>query len=178
MASTSPSISPSVSASSSKSPSASPSKSASLSPSLSPSLSAITRENVGVDTRSAMTGVVLSSLHAGESLSAGDCVYMASDGLIYKAVAREINSFVIGIATFTISKFLGFVVKDYVTGSACTVFSTGVIIHYCDSGLVPGAYSYVSDTAGEITDEASSLYLARPITINVSATDMLILGIP
>ena len=126
----------------------------------------LTLASVAVDASNAMFARNLPDLVAGEALTAGNAVYIKSDGKIWKSN---------GTASNAASAFVGIVAKDYAVGRAVTVFGIGARFRY-STGLTPGARYFVSATAGLLADAASTggtLPVARAVT----ATDIEIISL-
>lgn len=126
-------------------------------------------------------GLKISELFAGEVLGALDAVYIEDDGTVMKAVSTE-------AAADGSAKFDGFVAKSCAIGEPVTIFSTNNILTKYAAGLTPGAFYYVSDTAGKIADastadtlevavdtESFELFVDRPIGKAVNTTDIRVL---
>ena len=89
-------------------------------------------------------------------LTEHDACYIKSDGLVYKAVTTQTT--VSGVADFD-----GLAYKAYSAGDPVTLAGDGAIVEYTDAnGLTPGAYYWVSDTAGKVSD-ADILGTDKPI---------------
>jgi hypothetical protein len=88
----------------------------------------------------------INSIVAGEALTAGDFVYIKSDGKAWKATGAAANA---------AAAARGVVLLDAVAGDGVTVFH-GVSLRYA-SGLTPGASYFLSGTvAGGLADAAST----------------------
>lgn len=111
-------------------------------------------------------GEVLSPAYAGEALTKGDCVYLKSDGLVWKS-----GSAIVNVANHP--AFAGIVVQSAVVNAPVTVFSRGSRIHIADSGLTIGQTYFSGSTAGYLTDTKAAT--ADEITaVAVSSTDIYI----
>jgi hypothetical protein len=116
----------------------------------------LTRVSPNVDAISAAGGVRITELLAGEALSAGDAVFIHSDGKVYQADAADHKDDLTLEAGTTdpvlsISKFDGMVNEDYAVGEPVTIFGAGCIFGY-GSSLTPGAFYWVSGTQGALSD--------------------------
>ena len=100
--------------------------------------------------------MAIASFQAGESLSAGDAVYVASDNLLYKASAlNTTQASVVGIAIDSAS-----------AGDLVRVNADGIYENL--SGLTPGEYQYLSiTTSGALVDYAA--WAAELATVSVNA---------
>jgi hypothetical protein len=118
----------------------------------------ITKVSPSVEPRSAMRAVILEGdLLAGEALSAGDAVFIHSDGKLYQSDAvdhvdtLELTDSGTDTIDIVVSKFVGMVNEDYAAGEPVTVFGHGAIFNY-GSGLTEGAFYWVSGTQGALSD--------------------------
>lgn len=100
---------------------------------------------------------------AGEALSAGNLVYIGSDGKAYKSDASGANQSKIAV---------GFVTASYAANANATVYTEGLISGL--SGLTPGAKYFISATPGDITSTAptTSGYAWQPIGTAINATTL------
>jgi len=95
-------------------------------------------------------GAVVRSYDAGEDLTVGNVVYVASDGDVEKAQATAQAS----------AKGFGVVVESYdgetsiSDGDRCSVCVFGPVSGF--SSMTPGDTIYVSDTEGKLADEAGT----------------------
>lgn len=137
----------------------------------------LTKVNPNVDGISASKGVTISELLAGEALSAGDSVYIKSDGKVWKAVSTVKDTLTVETGTtdfaIDVAKFDGLVNSDYAAGEPVTIFGLGCIFGY-GSGLTPGAFYWVSDTAGKLAT-ARMATGDSAVAKAVSSTDILII---
>lgn len=133
----------------------------------------LTKANVAFDNISSMRGVMVSQLFAGSALAIGDACRIASTGLVEKAVSTEVESFTFDGVTFVIEDFVGLCGKVVAAGQPVTLFSKGCIFAYA-TGLTPGAYYYISATAGLLSTSAIVASMA-PVAMAISTTDILIL---
>lgn len=108
-------------------------------------MATITRANVSLSTRGPCPAHRPSGKVAGEALTAGDMVYMKSDGLIWKAN---------GTAATAPALSIGMVLVDSSVNEACTPVS-GCCVNYA-TGMTPGARLFVSATAGALDDAATT----------------------
>jgi hypothetical protein len=84
---------------------------------------------------------------AGEALTAGDMVYLKSDGKVWKATGAAANAAALAI---------GMVLKDYPVGDEGVTVWKDITVNY-GTGYTPGARLYVSGTvAGGLADAAST----------------------
>lgn len=105
----------------------------------------ITRASVGLDTISAINGGLrISEVFAGEALTAGDAVYIKSDGLVWKAVSTATEA-------LNQAAFVGLVARDYAVGQPVTIFGQGNVFQYA-AGMTPGTLLYASAVAGNLGD--------------------------
>jgi len=118
------------------------------------------------DLVSAQSGMRITGLFAGETLTEGQAVYLASDGTLKKAVSTQ-------CAPANQAEFLGLVLHGAVAGEPCTVFGRGCRVKY-STGMTPGALLWVSATAGALYD-AKVASADIPAAIALSATDIMII---
>lgn len=142
-------------------------------------MSDLTRNAPSVDGFSANRGVVITQLKAGESLSAGDSVFVHSDGKVYQADAVDhVDTLTIETGTtdfaITVSKFDGMVNADYAVGEPCTIFGAGNILTKYATGLTAGAFYWVSGTQGALSD-ARVATGDSAVAKAISTTDVLVL---
>lgn len=100
----------------------------------------------------------IAGLLAGEALSAGDLVYIKSDGKVWKSNGTAANA---------AAKVDGMVFVDTAVGEACSIYFN-VNVRY-GSGMTPGARLYLQTTAGLISDAATTGGTA-PIGFVIDAT--------
>ena len=105
----------------------------------------------------------ISGLVAGEALVAGNPVYIKTDGKVWKANGTAANAAALAV---------GMVSAPSSVGEACTVWF-GVCFNFA-AGLTPGARYYVSATAGELDDGATTGGTV-PFAIAVDATQIYVL---
>lgn len=129
-------------------------------------MAALTRASVSVDTSTAQFAPQVPDLVAGEALTAGDCVYIKSDGKVWKSD---------GTASNAASAFAGMVAKSYAVDRACTVFGVGTRFRYA-TGLTIGARYFISATAGSL-DTAATTGGTLPVARAVTATDIVIISL-
>ena len=114
--------------------------------------------------------MAIASFRAGETIAAGDAVYVGSNGLIYKASALNTTQASVG----------GIAIDGGVVGDLIRVNADGVYPGL--SGMTPGEYRYLSvSTSGAIVDYptwtsefaalASDAYLTT-IGRSVTSTDL------
>src|SRR5690349_16273398 len=106
----------------------------------------ITPASVSLDGSTGSFALQIPDLVAGEALTAGNAVYIKSDGKVWKSN---------GTAATAPAGFVGIVVKDYAVGRAVTVWSVGTRMRYA-AGMTPGAPLFVSGTAGALADAATT----------------------
>jgi hypothetical protein len=99
-------------------------------------------------------------LAAGEVLAAGNVVYQAADGLIYKADAN-------GVGTYPA---IGVIDRAYAIGDNVEIVSRGLLAGL--SGKTVGAAQYLSETAGAMTESAPTVVQA--VGTAISATEVFI----
>jgi len=96
-------------------------------------------------------GAVIRPYDAGEALTVGNLVYVASDGDVMKADAN---------ATQAAARAIGIVVQSFdgettvANATPCSVCVFGPVAGF--ASLTPGANGYVSDTAGQIEDAVAT----------------------
>jgi hypothetical protein len=105
--------------------------------------------------------MAITSFRAGESISAGEAVYVSSAGLIYKASSfTQDQASVVGIAVDSAS-----------SGELVRVNSDAIYNEY--SGLTPGELQYLSiTTSGQVVDYAT--WEAQLATVSVNPYQELI----
>ena len=105
--------------------------------------------------------MAITSFRAGESISAGEAVYVSSAGLIYKASSlTQDQASVVGIAVYSAS-----------SGELVRVNSDAIYNEY--SGLTPGELQYLSiTTSGQVVDYAT--WEAQLATVSVNPYQELI----
>ncbi len=101
----------------------------------------------------------ISGLLAGEALSAGDVVYIKSDGKVWKAV---------GTTTGAAAKVDGMVFVDTAVGEACSIYFD-VNVRY-GAGLTPGARLYVQATTAGLLSDAATTGGTAPIGFVIDST--------
>ncbi|MEO0132746.1 MAG: hypothetical protein ABIK73_07455 [candidate division WOR-3 bacterium] len=101
---------------------------------------------------------------AGESLSAGNLVYIGSDGKAYKADASGANQSKIAI---------GFVTSSFAANDDATVYTEGVISGL--SGLTPGGRYFLTATPGTFSSTAPTTagHAWQPVGYAINATTFL-----
>lgn len=129
-------------------------------------MATLTRASVSVDTSTAQFASQIPDLVAGEALTAGDWVYIKSDGKIWKTDGTAANA---------ASATIGMVAKSYAVGRAVTVFGVGTRFRY-STGMTPGARYFNSATAGAL-DTAATTGGLLPVARAVSATDIIIISL-
>lgn len=105
-----------------------------------------------------------SGMLAGEAIAAGDVCYIKSDGLVWRSN---------GTAATAPAKADGIAAKAASVGEAVTLFRN-VDMHY-GAGLTPGAGYFVSATAGQLDDAATTGGTAR-VAFAVDATRIRFVG--
>lgn len=121
-----------------------------------------------MDVNQGMKAPVIAGLVAGEAIPAVAPCYIKSDGKVYKAVSTQTT--ISGIADVH-----GFSPKAYNVGEAISLYGAGARFDY-GTGLTPGAYLYVSATAGALSNVAVAT-LDKPCALVINATDIIVLGI-
>lgn len=82
-----------------------------------------------------------------------------------------------GTVTLKYSKCNGFTPKTYANGAnAVTLFGNGTILPGYATGLTPGAYYYVSDTAGKLATTAQAAG-DRPVAWALNTTDIVVCNV-
>jgi hypothetical protein len=100
--------------------------------------------------------MAIASFRAGETIAAGDAVYVGSNGLIYKASALNTTQASVG----------GVAIDGGSVGALIRVNADGVYEGL--SGLTPGDYQYLSiTTSGALVDYAA--WAAELATVSVDA---------
>jgi hypothetical protein len=84
---------------------------------------------------------------AGTAMTAGDGVYIHTDGKFY-----PIDKTVVTIAN--VSKWYGVIINTVVAGEAVTAFGIGAKIYMTDTVQTIGKFFYVSATVGKFYDAA------------------------
>jgi hypothetical protein len=142
----------------------------------------LTRTNPYPDA-SNLVGVRLTGIIAGEALTAGDAVFIHSDGKAYQADAADHKDTLTtdddnagtDTTTWDTSKFDGFVVADYAVGEgSVTVWGRNSIITKYAAGMTPGAFYWISGTQGSLSDARIAAYDVA-VAKAISATDILVL---
>lgn len=107
----------------------------------------------------------ISGLVAGETIAAGDVLYVKSDGKLWKSIGTAANA---------AAKVAGIALQAAAVGEGCSVYF-GVNVRY-GAGLTPGTPIFLSATAGggAIADAASTGGTA-PIGFVIDATRIHIL---
>lgn len=123
-----------------------------------------------VDAISAMDAVRIVGFKAGETLVAGNSVYIGTDIKVMKTSASQCA----GLAN--VPDFLGFVSKNYSDGEAVTIFGIGSRFHYADSGLVAGGKLFIASAsaAGKLSD-AKVASADTGVAVCLNATDILVI---
>lgn len=105
----------------------------------------------------------LSGLKAGEALTRLDACRIASDGLVYKASGAAANAN---------ARVRGFADDDTAIGEAVTLLNDGLVAY--GSGMTPGEDLYLSATAGQL-DDAATTGGTVPIAFVFNATTLMLL---
>lgn len=99
--------------------------------------------------------MAITSFRAGESISAGEVVYVSSAGLIYKASALTQDQ----------ASAVGIAIDSAAAGSLVRVNSDAIYNEY--SGLTPGELQYLSiTTSGQVVDYATWEAQLATVSIN------------
>lgn len=109
-------------------------------------------------------GLYYSPYFAGEAISAGDCVYLKSDGLIYKSASGIVDD-------ANHPMFTGIVVNAASISAPVTAFGLGSRVKIADSGLTIGARYYSGSTPGYL-DTTKAASADTVVAKAVSATDI------
>lgn len=138
--------------------------------------------NLGVDTDSMLRCIVLGQgkIAAGEAIGKLDAIYLKSDGKFYKAVSTVKVDDVVETGTTDFSRslsgFAGLAYKAYAAGELVTCLGLGAIVDY-ETDMTPGAYAYVSDTAGKLAD-AQVATEDLPVAMAIDARRLLVIAAP
>jgi hypothetical protein len=127
----------------------------------------ITIAGFSPDLVSAQSGIRISGLKAGETLTEGQIVYIASDGTAMKAVSTQCSP-------SNRAEFAGMVVHGAVAGEPVTIFGRGCRMKVVESGLTIGQLLWVSGTAGALYN-AKVASADVPAAICVTSTDIVLL---
>jgi hypothetical protein len=141
----------------------------------------LTRNNPYIDATN--VGVRISGVIAGEALTAGDAVFIHTDGKAYQADAADHTETFTSVddnagtdsTVWDTSMFAGFVLADYAAGEgSVTIFGMGCILTKYSASQTPGPPYWVSGTQGSLSTTrvgTGDVAVARAI----STTDILVL---
>ncbi len=124
-------------------------------------------DSASMDVNSGMKAPVIAGLYAGEDIDSVAPCYIGSDGKVYMSVSTQTT--ISGIADVH-----GFAPKATISGMPVSLYGAGARFEY-GSSLTPGAYLYVSSTAGKLAD-AKVAELDSPCALVVTETDIVVMG--
>ena len=132
--------------------------------------------NIGMDVKSAMSANQVSGgILAGSAILVGHALCINSSGELALAdIVDEVGS--------ACSKFVGLAPKGYADEDVASAYGNGARFNNYSTGMTPGAYLYVSGSAGllETTSgsiaitSASSTSFDLPVALCISATDIIV----
>jgi hypothetical protein len=131
-------------------------------------MATVARSGASYDASTSAFCLHIAGLLAGEAISAGDALYIKSDGKLWKSN---------GTAATAPAAFIGLAAGDADSGEAVTAYGVGSRWRYDKAGsLTPGAKYYVSATAGRL-DTAATTGGTVAVAEAVSTKDIILIAV-